>query len=196
MDLFNRTVIGYHGCRTDASIDFARKLLDGTAEIDQWRSSVNDYDWLGHGIYFWEYAPERAVEWAGDDGLVIGAIIQLGRCFDLTNTRYTNELRSAYHRHLELCASKGIELPENHGQGLKNRKLDCSIINALTSGTDRIAGRSGREGMYYQTIRCPFEEGESVYPGTSIRMETHVQVAVRDHRCILGVFRPRLDFEI
>ncbi len=26
----------------------------------------NDYDWLGHGIYFWEKNPERAYDFAGE----------------------------------------------------------------------------------------------------------------------------------
>ena len=26
--------------------------------------STNAYDWLGEGIYFWEYAPNRALDWA------------------------------------------------------------------------------------------------------------------------------------
>ena len=46
-------VLGYHGC--DQSI--ADRLLAGGA----FRKSRNDYDWLGHGIYFWEANPLRGV---------------------------------------------------------------------------------------------------------------------------------------
>lgn len=28
------------------------------------RSSDNDYDWLGPGIYFWENNPKRAIDYA------------------------------------------------------------------------------------------------------------------------------------
>ena len=44
--------------------------------------SQNEYDWIGHGIYFWEFAPYRAWEWAtqkyGADAAVIEAEISIG----------------------------------------------------------------------------------------------------------------------
>ena len=38
-----------------------------------------------------------------------------------------------------------------------------------------------------------FEEGKAAFTGSMIREETHIQVAVRNPRCILGVFRPMID---
>ena len=55
MDQFARIIVGYHGCTED----FARDLLLGTAPVSAWQPSTNDWDWLGHGIYFWEHSPER-----------------------------------------------------------------------------------------------------------------------------------------
>lgn len=51
-------------------------------------------------------------------------------------------------------------------------------------------------GQPIQTARCGFAEGGPVYDdgaGTAmdIRRQSHVQVAVRDPACIIGVFRPR-----
>lgn len=48
--------------------------------------SERPYDWLGHGIYFWENNHERAFQWAKDkkargeikNPTVIGAILHLG----------------------------------------------------------------------------------------------------------------------
>jgi hypothetical protein len=54
---YQRTVIAYHGC--DESVA-RRVLLDG----EKLEASENDYDWLGHGIYFWEHGKQRALEWA------------------------------------------------------------------------------------------------------------------------------------
>jgi predicted dehydrogenase len=58
--------------------------------VGEWRPSSNDWDWLGHGIYFWERAPRRALRWAleryptlSQRPAVLGAYLQLGRCFDL-----------------------------------------------------------------------------------------------------------------
>ncbi len=45
---YDRTVLAYHGC--DAAV--AERLLRG----EPFRKSENDYDWLGAGVYFWEYA--------------------------------------------------------------------------------------------------------------------------------------------
>jgi hypothetical protein len=53
---YDRTVIAYHGC--DASV--AKQLLAG----DPFKKSQNDYDWLGEGIYFWEYGADRALKFA------------------------------------------------------------------------------------------------------------------------------------
>jgi hypothetical protein len=53
---YDRTVVAFHGTRRA----IATKLVDG----DSFDASTNDDDWLGHGIYFWEYAPQRAWAWA------------------------------------------------------------------------------------------------------------------------------------
>ena len=77
-----RTVIGYHGC----SRNNADRIL-----VENWfLPSTKTYDWLGEGVYFWEYAPYRALEWAkakcapsGEEPAVIRATIRLGRCLNM-----------------------------------------------------------------------------------------------------------------
>jgi hypothetical protein len=177
MDRFARVVLGY---------------LDGTVPVDQWRPSTNVFDWLGQGIYFWEHAPERARAWAGADGGVIGAIIQLGRCFDLTNPRYTQLLRESFDEVVEIYKDKGLPMPKNEGRDLKLRKLDCLVINHFMSETDRASAGGGGEAFRFQTIRCPFEEGDEAFCGSMLKTQTHIQVAVRDPSCILGIFRPNI----
>jgi hypothetical protein len=177
MDKFARIVLGYHGCEPS----FATALIRGEIGIDDWRPSQNPYDWLGHGIYFWEYAPHRAQIWGGKGGLV-GAVIQLGLCLDLTDVHYTDLLRQKYklvrleRKHLK------VGMVKNKG---KRRNLDCLIINELVAPAER-------EQITFQTVRCPFLEGKRAFPGSGIYRESHVQIAVRDKRCILGVFRPNL----
>ena len=39
----------------------AEKVLLGEAVLTP---SQNNYDWLGSGVYFWEFGPERALQWA------------------------------------------------------------------------------------------------------------------------------------
>ncbi|HZU36516.1 MAG TPA: hypothetical protein VFA18_11435 [Gemmataceae bacterium] len=49
-----------------------------------------------------------------------------------------------------------------------------------------------RRGAEYDTVRAAFLEGEPVYPGAGFSRENHIQIAVRNSACILGVFRPNL----
>ena len=53
---YDRIVIAYHGC--DAAV--AKELIDGA----KFKKSRNKYDWLGTGVYFWEYGPHRAFEFS------------------------------------------------------------------------------------------------------------------------------------
>jgi hypothetical protein len=55
---YDRTVIAYHGC--DALT--AESLLGGAS----FKKSQNDYDWLGEGIYLWEFGADRALKFAQD----------------------------------------------------------------------------------------------------------------------------------
>ncbi|HKB04636.1 MAG TPA: hypothetical protein VKD90_20600 [Gemmataceae bacterium] len=175
MDRYARIVFGYHG--TDPA--FAERLVRGEIAPADWSPSENKYDWLGHGIYFWEYAPDRARAWTRKGG-VVGAIITLGVCLDLTDVKYTHMLTEAYTGFAARQRRRRKPLPENRG---KRRDLDCAVINYLVEETAR------RTGVAFQTVRAPFLEGDPIYPGSAILSESHVQVAVRDPLCIIGVFR-------
>lgn len=39
-------ILGFHGC--DSSL--AQAVVAGNKDL---RNSENNYDWLGHGVYFW-----------------------------------------------------------------------------------------------------------------------------------------------
>ncbi len=188
MEQFARIVVGYHGC-TD---QFARSLLLGKKRISDWRPSANEWDWLGDGIYFWEHAPERALRWAQERcrnkrqrPAVLGAYIQLGRCFDLLNEAVTALLAETYERMARSFAEEGRALPENRSQDAKLRQRDCLLINTCI----RDQRRSGTE---CDTVRGAFLEGRPAYPGAGFSRESHIQIAVRNPSCILGVFLPNL----
>jgi hypothetical protein len=40
------------------------------------------------------------------------------------------------------------------------------------------------EGILFQTVRGAFEEGRPLFPGSAIRTQSHIQIAVRDVQCI------------
>ncbi|HYV35203.1 MAG TPA: hypothetical protein VE988_05835 [Gemmataceae bacterium] len=186
MEPFARIVIGYHGC-TEA---FAHELLLGAKPLDQWQPSTNDWDWLGHGVYFWEHSPERAMRWArekftaqGDKPTVVGAVIQLGRCFDLLNEAMTEILAQSYQELSAPYEAAGKVLPQNRGRDWKIRELDCMVINDCMR-------RLASHGVVYDTVRGAFLEGAPAYPNAGFSREAHIQIAIRNPACVLGVFRP------
>jgi hypothetical protein len=180
MDRMSRVVLGFHGCEPG----LADALIRGELPITAWNASRNVYDWLGEGIYFWEHAPKRALEW-GEKGGVIGAVIQLGLCLDLTDVRLTDLLSAEYETVQRTHEELGRPLPENKG---KRRDLDCLVINSLVDSMKA-------KGQTFQTVRGVFLEGDPVFPGSGILRESHIQIAVRVLSCIVGVFRPNLSQE-
>jgi hypothetical protein len=183
---YDRTVIAYHGC--DATV--AKRVLSGA----RFKPSENDYDWLGSGIYFWEFGHDRALRFAEQERkrgkikkvAVVGAILQLGNCFDLMDTKFTDELTVAFEMLKGIHEQPGRSLPVNGGKtpDRKVRRLDCAVLNLYFT---RLAER----GETYDTVRCGFVEGPPAFDGSGIRRQSHVQVAVRNPHCIVGVFRPR-----
>lgn len=108
-------ILGYHGC--DKAV--GERILEG----EPFKQSNNDYDWLGPGIYFWEANPLRGLDFAREakkrrssnikKPFVIGAVISLGLCLDLTTTAGIEQVRAAHKSLVEFAAAAGRKLPEN-----------------------------------------------------------------------------------
>lgn len=180
-------VLGYHGCAEDV----AASLIDGSS----FRPSTNEYDWLGHGIYFWENDPDRALDWVTEKlrqtdatarPAVVGAVIDLGLCLDVTTQAAIDSIRRAHEQYLALLGAAGEAAPRNDGGPDRlMRKLDCAVINFIH--TARIAAREPP----IDTVKGVFIEGSPIYPDAGFHLKTHIQIAVRNTACIKGVFRPR-----
>jgi hypothetical protein len=190
--IYQRSIIGYHGCCRSLVHD----VLLGKQRLN---SSHNDYDWLGSGIYFWEYGYQRALDWA--EGIhqrrpkvvkvpaAIGAHIHLGVCFDLLDVRFTTMLAELYPLFELTLKKQGATMPENapaHGsdRDLVLRKLDCAMLNWAIPQIEKALG------VRFQTVRGVFQEGLRAYPGSGILKKSHIQVVVRDSEVILGYFLP------
>ncbi len=187
-------LLGFHG--TDRSI--VERVLRGECHLEP---SKNSYDWLGNGVYFWEYSPMRALDFAvqaSHDGrsskgnilepAVIGAVIDPGRCLNLLEASALDQLRQSY---TALSESKASEMPQNIG-GIdkRQRHLDCAVIELLHEirSESQLDDSSPLES--YQTVRGAFWEGEDLYPNAGFKEKNHVQLVVRDMRCIKGYFLP------
>ncbi len=188
-------VLGFHGC--DEIV--GEKILAGK---DHLKASDNKYDWLGEGIYFWENSPSRALHWANfikdnpklfkgkiTKPFVIGAIIDLGLCLDLTEANSLAYVKSAYTSLSGMYKMIEVALPQNKKSGNRDedlvlRHLDCAVINHVHDL------REETELPAYDTVRGVFLEGEPLYEGGRIMEKTHIQVCVRHRRSIRGYFRP------
>jgi hypothetical protein len=174
--------LAYHGC----SVEAARDVLGGS----EFLASENSYDWLGPGVYFWENDPIRAFQWAClpwrkiERPSLVGAVIDVGRCLDLTAQDGIEAVRSAYEGLVALHALAEEPLPKNSGSDKGKRHLDCAVIKHLHRARNRIAPNEP-----YQTVRALFVEGDTVYEGAGFHDRTHVQVCVAEQTRILGVFR-------
>lgn len=178
---YQRLIIGYHGCDARVADQVIR-----TGGILQ--PSENEYDWLGSGIYFWEFGPERAMEWANEhhrEPAVVGALIQLGTCFDLLDRRNTAILGPAFEEYRHEMQHQGKDLPVNwSGPDQLRRNRDCAFLNWMLKFFDKASA------MRFQTVRGVFQEGGPAFHGSGIHAKSHIQVAVRDPACILGYFKP------
>ena len=164
------------------------RILRGEA----FRQSSNEYDWLGPGIYFWEANPLRGLDFAREamnrrgSGIrrpfVIGAVISLGLCLDLTTAAGIEQVRAAHRVLVDVAAVRQSELPKNSPNSLL-RPLDSSVIQML----HKI--REDRGDVPIDTVKGIFIEGDSIYPGSGFHEKTHVQISVRNPDSIKGVFR-------
>lgn len=182
----HRLILAYHGCEKSVA---DKVLLDG----DHLQHSENEYDWLGKGIYFWEHGPNRALEWAKrnkeiKEPAVVGAVINLGDCFDLFDRYSIQTLAAFFPEFVASYKSLGKDLPVNES-GFKDdqdnlkRHRDCAVINWSLEMLEQ-SGRS------HDSVRGLFQEGGAVFEGSSIMAKSHIQIAIRNTACILGYFRP------
>jgi hypothetical protein len=177
-------VLGYHGC--DQGI--GERLLKGAA----FTPSNNDYDWLGPGIYFWEANPQRGLDFARELSrrfgtrirrpFVVGAVVSLGLCLDLTTAAGIAQVTEVYEALLHMTATGKFAVPRNP-LNLLLRPLDNFVIQML----HKI--RSDRGETPIDTVKGVFIEGKPIYAGSGFFEKTHIQIAVCNPDCIKGVFR-------
>lgn len=189
-------IIGFHGCdmTTYKNVLYKHERL---------LASHNSYDWLGNGIYFWENSLDRAEEWAVSycnrynkkhpaenqkEPAVIGAVISLGHCLDLTDYGSAAILKTGYEiLKLELSLI-GKPLPVNKNpegnRDLLLRELDCAVIERIHQYNRENNVRA------YDSVRGVFIEGNPVYEDSGIMEKTHTQLCIINPNCIKGYFMP------
>jgi hypothetical protein len=183
-------VLGYHGCDRQVG----ERLVAG----DPFLISENEYDWLGSGVYFWEANPRRGLEFARllqawrkgrlgyseiKEPFVVGAVIDLGFCLDLTTSTGIQAVAAMHQDFFEVSKTAGSPALKNEGgNDLLYRKLDCAVINHLHEV------RQKENLASFDTVKGVFIEGDRIYPDSGFFEKTHIQIAVRNLKCIKGVF--------
>lgn len=179
-------IIAFHGCDKTT---YKRVLY----KHEPLAASRNEYDWLGNGIYFWEYNYERALEWAKQhrkikDPAVIGAVIDLGYCLNLTDYKSSAILKMGYELLKMQCELTNTPLPINkdlkNNKGLLIRELDCAVIQRV----HQYNRESNKQP--FDSIRGVFIEGDPVYDNSGFMEKTHIQLCIINTNCIKGYFSP------
>ena len=206
-DVKPNLVIGFHGC--DASV---RDLL--LKDPNKIVISREPYDWLGHGLYFWENNFERALQWAEDkkrrgkiiNPAVIGAVLQLGYCCDFLEARFIRMIESYYYLMAASYHANGKQIPKNeditydkHKDKLL-RNLDCSTIEfmheEILSQTQADMKEKGfSDFKIFDSTRGAFIEGGPAFEGSGLHAKTHIQICIRNMNCIKGFFLPRCEID-
>lgn len=179
-------VFGFHGC--DEAV-YEQVIYQG----EHLKQSENSYDWLGHGIYFWENSYERAWDWAQkspkiERPAVIGAVIDLGKCLNLTDYASTAILKRGYDILKIRCQNANQDIPQNKKSQRTTdvllRDLDCAVIQQIHDF------HALHNIEPYDSVRGIFVEGDPIYPGSEFREKTHVQLCIVNPNCIKGYFQP------
>jgi hypothetical protein len=91
-----------------------------------------------------------------------------------------------YQSLVDVTHAAALDLPSNSRDELR-RNLDCAVVRRLHTiiETQKLPA--------IDTLKGVFTEGEPAYPCAGFREKTHIQIVVRNPRCIKGVFRVPLD---
>ena len=196
-DDYHRTVVGYHGTGLTAALRIVNR-------VEGFRWSERNYDWLGRGIYFWEYAPKQALTFAKirqrqvrkkknktpedlrratEPLAVVACMIRLGFCLDLTepkNVKYLGEIFDDYKESMDLA---GANLPKNSHQ---YRRLDCAVFEyayKVLQESEPDSTVDTARGIY-----VPTDGAKRIWTGSWISKDTHIQLCVRNPASLLGTW--------
>jgi hypothetical protein len=177
-------VLGFHGTQKLTVDEVVNQ------RVRHLSPSMQSYDWLGHGVYFWENDPQRAQEWALDKKFanpgILGGVLDLGLCLDLNTRTGCDEVANAYDLLKVRLVRDGQPLPKNsYGPDLLKRVLDCRVIMYLHQL------REDANLAPYDSVRAAFPESAPLYEGAGFRERNHIQICIRSpERCIKGYFKP------
>ncbi len=181
---YHRTIVGYHGTLRETAL----KIVSGEKEFNY---SKNDDDWLGHGVYFWEYAPKQAIQWAERrykkqkrPVAVLGAMIRLGRCFDLLDPTNAKTLKTFNRKLVADMNKEKLKIPKNVRA---HKRLDCLTLNAFYGAVENNSEPNDSVDTC-RAVYVPTQTQDRLWEQSWLYQDTHIQLCVRNTACILGVW--------
>lgn len=189
--------------RTERLLLYHATTRDAWHRIQQSGSmspSENNYDWLGHGIYFWQAAPVRAWIWkrfealpkrsraSAADAVVLEYELALNtdECLDLLDIRWHDVLEKlglmvpgVWRRQgvTDEVIKKRLQRNARLAQPQKHY-LDCAAVNTVCTYLEHI------ESIRITCVRGAFQCLDRLYPYSAFRRGDHVEVAIRDPKLI------------
>jgi len=184
-DDYHRTIVGYHGTKLSTALAIVSRKRS-------FKRSENEDDWLGHGIYFWEYAPQQALWWAErrkkrqewDEPIaILASMIRLGFCFDLLDPYNVKYLREIHDQYVKLEEIAGRDPPKNANN---HKYLDCAVFKYAYAAIE--AASPDHRVDTSRAVYVPNRKGSRVWKRSWISYDAHIQVCVRNEACILGTW--------
>jgi len=204
-------ILAYHGCDITVRDDLI-------ARRTHLKTSINVYDWLGPGIYFYEADPDRALEHARTvhdhpelllatsaiaTPAVIGVVLQVSRWLDMSTHAALQEFGEAAETSYQGYLAKDEPIPQNEPayQGDEDnlrRPFDNASFTTLHGLREKAYAKSISEQRYadaselrpYQAVRSAFSQGKKIAGQSEFKTKNHTQIALRDGSCIKGYFIP------
>lgn len=189
-------VLAYHGC--DESI---RDLLV-SGELAHLDPSSNRYDWLGEGVYFFENDPKRAMlfaEAASENPkkkftakpivtpAIVGVVLRVNRWLDMTMQAGIADFQTAYAALADDRLQNGRRMPTNKSADIDDidvilHHLDKAVFDTLH------AARVDQKLLPYDAVKGAFPQGAEVAPSSAFKIRSHIQIALRNNKCVVGWF--------
>ncbi len=206
-DIKPNLIIGFHGCE--------RRVRDELLmNPNNYKISQKPFDWLGHGLYFWENNYDRAMEWANEkkvrgsikEPAVVGAVLSLGYCCDFLDKRYIKLLAYYFSIMRSRYELLGETLPKNkdlqhdiHKDRIL-RHLDCAAIEFMHANIFDHVKKDHFEHGYseykiFDSTRGVFTEGGPAFDGAGLFEKSHIQICIRNPNCVQGFFMPREEID-
>lgn len=156
------------------------------------------------GMYFFEGDIDRALVFAKNSHenpekmytrkaigtpAVVGAILCIKHCLDMTTQRGIRSFGEALESMTQSFTRAGMAMPTNEpahpgDRDILLRNLDASVFNLIRQARFD----TGMEPI--QAVRGAFYQGEELAPRSGFRKNSHIQLALRDPTCAVGWFLP------